>query len=447
MKCPFIPGECLGRECPGWSLGRCFLEIFLQKMDNISLKLDTLCNLTSLTVTSQAAPGKPKHSEPFSPADLAIEKEISQAEGQDIQKELKEAGNQPTFWNVPIITREHERPDTAVRVETAEHPKEKESALANPPSEVLEGAHQSGGGDQAIIQAITPDKELLPVFPAKVSEIMFVDEAEARVNDPLGAAQSIEPQELTLELTAVEEYTRAEMADGLAVSERVLLMTQPANGAGTIDIVYDGIVPDLHADLPPAEPKEALTQPTSDSIVKDLVASHQEPALPAKEPPVETADAQSPVEALSVERVIDDITSVEEPAKTEAAHSGSVEEPEAPPFTAAVVMEKGAQPETIAAEEVPAHPPEAAAAPPLLEDAEAIAEEQGVVILEATPVIDVQAGEPATNPDEQARENLATEHAKEQPEAESPFAVDATGLDASPAERDIEVSERRFQSL
>jgi len=52
MKCPFIPGECLGRECPGWTLGRCFLESFLQKMDNISLKLDTLCNLTSITASA-----------------------------------------------------------------------------------------------------------------------------------------------------------------------------------------------------------------------------------------------------------------------------------------------------------------------------------------------------------------------------------------------------------
>ncbi len=480
MKCPFTPGECLGRECPGWSLGRCFLEIFLQKMDNISLKLDTLCNLTSLTASSQAGGGKPKHAEPFRPADLDLEEEIGQAKEQgikqdirqDIEQQPKEAGSQPTFWNVPSVPLKHERRDTPLREETLprtsseslhqyekraesyshdrskEHAKEpdgqpvhKEVTLGNPPGDILEGMHQTRGRDQAIIA----DTDLLPVFPAKVSEIMFLDETEAHANDPLGAAQSIEPQELTLELTAVEEYATTEITDGLAVSERVLLMAQPTNGAGTIDITYDGIAPDLHEDLPPAEANEAPTQPTSDSIVKDIVAPHQEPAISAPEPPAETADAQPSEEALSVERVIDDITSVEEPARTEAGRPVPVEEPQVPPLTATATEQATTQPETIAAEEVAARPPETIAAPPSLEEADAVAEEHGVVVLEATPVNDVLAGKPAIDPDGQARENLSTGHAEEQPEAESSSAVDATGFETLPAEQDIEVSVEEIQ--
>jgi hypothetical protein len=447
MKCPFTPVECLGRECPGWSLGRCFLEIFLQKMDNLSLKLDTLCNLTSLTATSQAAAGKPKHTEPSSPADLEIEREIGQAKEppaeqdikQDVRQEPREAGNQPTFWNVPIVTLEREGRDTTACKESPEQakepdgqPEQKNATLSNPPSDILERAHSAEGEDQAIIL----DRELLPVFPAKVSEIMFIDETEAQVNEPLGTAQSIEPHELTLELTAVEELTTTEMPDGLAVSERALLMAQPTNGAGAIDIVYDGVAPDLHTDLPAAGPKDALAQTASDSRVLDLVAPHQEPVVSAEEASSETTDAQPLEEALSVERVIDDITSIEEPAATEAACSVEVKEPEVSPLTAAATVQTPAQPETIAAEEVPAHPPETVATPFSPEEIDAVAEEQGVVIVEATPVTDVQAGEPVRD----SQGNLSAEHAEEQPEAGSSSAVDATGFDTLPTEGDLDLS-------
>ena len=58
MKCPFAPGSCVGRDCPGYSAGMCFVESFYLKMDTIALKLDTLCNLTSVMLTR--APGIPE---------------------------------------------------------------------------------------------------------------------------------------------------------------------------------------------------------------------------------------------------------------------------------------------------------------------------------------------------------------------------------------------------
>ena len=40
MKCPFVERECIKRECAGWTYSGCFVE-------NLSQKLDTLCNLVS----------------------------------------------------------------------------------------------------------------------------------------------------------------------------------------------------------------------------------------------------------------------------------------------------------------------------------------------------------------------------------------------------------------
>ena len=444
-------------------------------MDNISLKLDTLCNLTSLTVASHAAAGKLQHTESFSPTSLDMEKDdpgqnieqhIGQHIEQNIEKEPKEAGNQPTFWNVPLVTRDHERRDTPIYGEAVpgtssaslqapekraeiysqdhvkEHAKEpdrqllqKGATFGNPPGESFEGAHHSESGDQAFM----PDKELLPVFPAKVSEFMFIDGTEPPVSNPLSAAQGIGPQELTLELTTVEEFTTTEITNGLAVSERALLMTEPTNGSGPIDIIFDGIAPDLHGKLPPVEPKEAVTQPTSDSIVKDLAAPHQEPALSAEEPPAETGDAQLSAEALSVERVIDDITSVEEPAKTEAQLSDTAEEPEAPALTATPVAKTTAQPEVIAAQKALVHPSETAAEPASFEKAGVVAGEQDVV-LQATPVADEPTVEGAMASPGQTPGNLPAGRAEDLAGAGSPSEVDATSRDPLASEPDIKVA-------
>ena len=461
MKCPFTPGECLGRECPGWSLGRCFLEIFLQKMDNISLKLDTLCNLTSLAVVPQAAAGKPKQAEPFKHADLDMEKDpgqnveqpIGQHIEQDIRKEPKEIANQPTFWNVPLATRDHERdapilgeaalrtsleslraPKKRVETHPQDHVKElmqepegqplQKGAAPNTPLNVtLEGTHHGDSGDQAII----PDKELLPVFPAKVSEIVFADETEARASDALGPAHNIKPQELTLELTAVEELT-TEVTEGLAVSERVLLMAQPTNGSGTIDMMYDGLAPELHAELSCEEPKEAVSEPTGDSALNDLVAADQELAIPAEEPLPETAAVQATAEVLSVESVINDITSIEEPAKTEAKPAGTVAEPEVLPSAVPPVAETAEQPETAAAETVPARTVETTAEPSPVEKTTAVSEEPAVPVLEVVPIVKEEAEAPVAG------------YAEETPTVESPSTGDAAGLDALPPTGAIEVS-------
>jgi hypothetical protein len=465
MKCPFTPGECLGRECPGWSLGRCFLDLFLQKMDNLSLKLDTLCNLTSLTVASHAAAGKLQYTDP---TNLDMEKDDL---GQNIEKEPKEAGNQPTFWNIPLATSDHERRDTPIYGEAAprtssasgqapekrgeihsrdqvkghakepdRQPLQKGATFGTPPDESFEGTHHSERGDQAFIQAINTDKELLPVFPAKVSEFMFVDGTEPPVSNPSSAAQGIEPQELTLELTAVEEFSTTEVTNGLAVSERALLMAEPTNGAGPIDIVFDGIAPDLHGEVPPVEPKEAVTQPALDSIAKDLAAPYQEPASSAEEPPAETDDARLSAEVLSVERVIDDITSAEESAKTEAQLSDTAEEPEAPALTATPVAQTTAQPEIIVTEKVLDHPPETAAEPASFEEAGVVAGERDAVLLEATPVADEPTVEGATASSGQTPGNLPAGHAEDLAGAGSPSEVDATSSDPLATEPDIKVA-------
>ena len=105
MKCPFIPGACLGRECPGWSLGSCFLELFLHKMDIISLKLDTLCNLSSITVSAYAAATKSKEAGP--------EETLP---GPDVASEIK-TNEQPTLWAMAEATPEPEKTDTRLSKE------------------------------------------------------------------------------------------------------------------------------------------------------------------------------------------------------------------------------------------------------------------------------------------------------------------------------------------
>jgi hypothetical protein len=418
-------------------------------MDNISLKLDTLCNLTSLAVSSYTAANKPKQAEPLKPTNLRTEKE-------PIEKEPKEASNQPEFWSFPVATREPggrdthapgeialhkpsefvQNPEKRVEIYSQDHTKErtkepdgqplqKDVTPNSPHSDALDGAHHGGADNQVIIH----DEEPLPEFPAKVSEIVFADESEARVRDALWAAHSIEPQELTLELTAVEELT-AEITEGLAVSERVLLMAQPTNGAGTSDVTYDGLAPELHAELSYEETKEAPSQPAGDSVLKDVLSADQELAVSAEEPLAETAAVQPTAEVLSVEKVIDDITSIKEPAKPEAEPkpSGTVAEPEVAPSTVPVMAETVAQPEAAATETVFVRPVETAAEPSPVEETKAVSEEPEVAILQEAIIVKEEAEAPVAV------------HAEGAPVAESPSALDTAGLDSLPTKGDIEAS-------
>ncbi len=338
MKCPFTPGECIGRECPGWSLGSCFLEIFIQKMDTISLKLDTLCNLTSLTAVSNA--GKPNQPEPVRSREADPIKE-------PIEKETRPASNQSTFWKFPGIALKPERRaanqhrDPFVRSRVSDAPRGPEKPLESQVQErakqpaaetqkevlsvdthhtVLEETHDNGV-DREAIQEEKPFLE----FPAKVSDIVFGDETEARVTDALRVAQSIEPQELTLELTPVEEFA-SEVHEGLAVSERVLLMAQPANGSGTIDVMVDDLPHDLDTEWP-IEQDEATPQEAETSALNVMSTAAEEPAASTEEAPERVA-ASAHSDLLSVEKVIDDITSTEEPPTIADAPAATVIEPD-----------------------------------------------------------------------------------------------------------------------
>ncbi len=425
MKCPFNPGECLGRECPGWNLGRCFLEIFLQKMDNVSLKLDTLCNLASLAAASQSATGLPQSAEPPQPTDLDTEKEGDEAEGgkrkcesvkkemgeplkqqsgQDVlRKELEEPGNRPRLWNVPVVVLEHEKRDAPVGEDAAE----------STPCAANLGLERSV-------------EEPLPVFPARVSEITFADSAEECISDRLCAAENVEAQELTLELTAVQDPASPDMAGGLAVGERVLLMSEPTNGTGTPDMVYDSIASDLRGDSQLIGLKEVLAEPLPDPMVEDRPAVDPEPASSAED---------SSAEALSVEKVIDDITSVKGSVTAPPERLSRVEQAEAPPAPETATAQAAAGAKIVAEERLPGQPSEVAAEPPTLEEAEAIAEEQGVVVLEVTGGLTPETAGGST---EQLSLDTPVVPAEEELEAE--LAEPETSLDVLPAERDIDVS-------
>jgi molecular chaperone DnaK (HSP70) len=463
MKCPFAPGECLGRECPGWSLGSCFIEIVLQKMDNISLKLDTLCNLTSLTVASHAASSRPKQAAPFKPAGPDLEKG-------PIEKDSEEAGDQPTFWNFPGVTPEPERhgahafgetapyktsefaqsPEKRLETYSQDHTREctKESggetlprdiAPGKLPKDALAQPHDGGNGHQGIVH----DDKPLPEFPAKVSEIEFTEETEARFRDALGAARSFEPQELTLEVTAVEELA-PEMTEGLATSERVLLMAQQTNGSGTIDVMYDGLEPELRAELSYEQPKETEIQLGEDAALTDAVPADQELAVPADEPLPETVAVQLTDETLSVEKVIDDITSVEEPAKTEAKPASTAAEPEVVPSTPPPVAETVVWPEAAAAETVPLPTVETRVEPLPVEETKPVSEEPGVPVLEAAPTAKKETETPVAK---EAEEELPVEPSSAADAAEvdglpvePSSAADAAEVDGLPPEGAVEAS-------
>jgi len=417
-------------------------------MDNISLKLDTLCNLTSLTVASHAATSKPKRSDSSKPADLDPEKKLT-------DKDQGEASDQPAFQNLPggdfgpekhgkqapgetvplkpseFVRSTEKRVETYPEDDTKDRTEEPDGqplpgdmAPGKLPEDIFPAqAHDGGNGHQVIAR----DEKPLPEFPARVSEIEFTDETEARFRDALGVARGVEPQELTLEVTAVEELT-PEMTEGLATSERVLLMAQPTNGSGTLDVVYDVPEPELHAELSYEEPKETAMQLAEDAALNDAVASDQESAIPAEEPLPETLAVQLSEEALSVEKVIDDITSAEEPPETESEPPSIVAEPEVAPSTPPPMAETVVQAEAAAAE-----------APALL-TAETTAES---LPLEETKPVSEEPGAPVPEPAPSVKEEtdaFAAKQAEEELPVEPSSTADVAEVDSLPPEGAAEVS-------
>ena len=173
-------------------------------------------------------------------------------------------------------------------------------------------------------------------------------------------------------------------------------MAQPANGAGASDVTYDGLAPELHAELSYEDAKEAPSQPAGDSVLKDVLSADQELALPAEEPLAETAAVQPTAEVLLVEKVIDDITSIKEPVKPDAEPepSGTVAEPEVAPSVVPVMAETVAQPEAAVAETVFVQPVEATAEPSPVEGTKAASEKPEVAILEEAIIVKEEATTP-----------------------------------------------------
>ena len=151
-----------------------------------------------------------------------------------------------------------------------------------------------------------PARELLPGFPAKVSEILFADEA-AEAGEGLEPAQAIEAHELSLEVPAIEKLA-IEIIDELTINERVLLTAQPANGAGTTGVPYDGITPEFYDESSSEEPDELSAKPTPESTLDSVVVADGELSVSSGPELQEQPVAQAGAEALSVEKLIDDIT-------------------------------------------------------------------------------------------------------------------------------------------
>jgi hypothetical protein len=321
MKCPFTPGACLGRECPGWSLGNCFLELFLQKMDTISLKLDTLCNLSSITVSAYAAATKSKQAGPETPA------------GADLASEIK-ANEQPTLWAMAEATPVPEKTDTRLSKEAplrevlestlsgieqrvpfhAGHVPETVSIAQQQDGTKPDDSHvdvSKGIPFEAESEFTIPTRGLLPGFPAKVSDIMFaVEAAEAEAGENPAPAQGIEAQELSLEVPDIEKLA-TEIIDELTINERVLLTAQPTNGSGTTGVPYDGITPEFYYESSSEEPNDVSAKPTPESTLEGVIVADEELSVSSGPELQEQSAAQNGAEALSVEKLIDDITAQE----------------------------------------------------------------------------------------------------------------------------------------
>ncbi len=315
MKCPFISGDCLGRDCPGWSLGRCFLESILQKMDNISLKLDTLCNLSSIMMTHVTAP-KVKQAGPERPVKSAPEKE-------------QNGSGEPTLW---AMAEDVPKPDKASNKEAfhADHAPDAASQFEQYAFAKSGDIEQDTAGEtlEAEIHLDMPDHELLPGFPTKVSDIIFADEAEAQPDQAGVSAHAIKPEELSLEAPIAEEIA-AEIVDDLTINERILLTTQPSNGSGMTGIPYEGILTEFYEGLSSDVPEDGPAESTPDITLEEAVASAEKPAVPSEAESKEDEAAPASVERLSVEAVVNDIAGNAEPQTPEAPA------PDLPPDVAA----------------------------------------------------------------------------------------------------------------
>ncbi len=440
MKCPFIPGECLGRDCPGWTLGRCFLESFLQRMDNISLKLDTLCNLSSITASAVAPSTKT--------AQPAEERREQPDPDQDLNTD-----NQPTLWAMAETAPESQKPaaqrarETQLRdflqstLSSVEHTKPLHVSYVQhgTTSPAQQGDSRRPNGDRADpADAISfdaekeffiPDQEVLPGFPAKVSEIVFVDESEeVPPNGSSGPYRAVEEWELSLETVTAEEIA-TDLVDDLAVNERALLTAQTTveqanTAANDAEPTFTGTEEPIHIHAEPAAEIQ-LTETTGD----DMPGIPKEPDLP------EQPAALAVPDALSVEKVIDDITGVR-PRPVSAQPAGPVMATEEPAVEAPR-QETPSVPELIAAEPAPAGPLAQELETPVIEARTEECAEEAVAVLETTPV---EAQEPVHGADiaHDARAEAAS--GPEPAPAMESSALDVPSMEPVPDDAAIEVS-------
>jgi hypothetical protein len=140
---------------------------------------------------------------------------------------------------------------------------------------------------------------------------MFADEAvEAEAGEGLEPAQALEAQELSLEVPVLEKLA-TEIIDELTINERVLLTSQPTNGAGTTGVPYDGITPEFSDESLSEKPNDLSAKPSPEPTPDSVVVADRELSVSSGLGLQEQPAAQTGAEGLSVEKLIDDITAEE----------------------------------------------------------------------------------------------------------------------------------------
>lgn len=230
MKCPFAPGSCVGRNCPGYSAGRCFVESFHVKLDTIALKLDTLCNLTSVMLTRTPGIPEVESAEPMTnPPDKPERRgtapetpHAAEAAGQAAFFPFEETPKNE-FRRVPVSfeptndpEKERAIPDEPLltREEDAMFDEELDKALhaeAAPLEEPAVSISIEEVAEEDFEEIPIAEEDFLPGFPAKVSNIIFVDDvvpepvaAEARTDEPSDDAREAGKPTVVIEATTVD---------------------------------------------------------------------------------------------------------------------------------------------------------------------------------------------------------------------------------------------------
>lgn len=372
MKCPFIPGSCIGRECPGWSLGKCFLEIFLQKMDNISLKLDTLCNLSSITATAHIQKKKTDPAPSSRATKIGVDPDKTERSPENLwemraedERVVSEAGGLKAASEEPV------------------HTMHRTMAAEEEPLTPQDGP-QDG-----------PQNELFPDFPVKVSDFSFLSDLTEDLPHGMGGSPvRIEVTELPMESPPAEELT-AGPYDEVAVNERLLLTGPPTNGSGIQTVPDDNISPEFYEDPVPVTESSlnsVIGQEPPEQVTKAIDAIDPIDAIDALDltdatgtirttgaidvTAAESSALATSTETLSVEHVIDDIT-----GDTTGDIAGDIPSDTAGDITSVPAVEKEMAP--AAREVVPG------ATVPQVEPAmhvEPTAQVEPSVILAATPV-------------------------------------------------------------